>query len=87
MSNRKFMISENSINPDLVPKRKLYTGDEIPAVGIGTFGSDRFSADDIAGIEERVKLKGFEGVAKEVIDVENVETAVTEDGNAEDTNT
>ncbi len=48
MSNRKFMISENSINPDLVPKRKLYTGDEIPAIGIGTFGSDRFSADDIA---------------------------------------
>ena len=37
-----------SINPDLVPKRKLYTGAEIPAVGLGTYGSDRFSAEEIA---------------------------------------
>ena len=36
------------IYPNLVPKRKLYTGSEIPAIGLGTFGSDRFSANDIA---------------------------------------
>ena len=36
------------IDPNLVPKRRLYTGAEIPAVGLGTFGSDRFSASDIA---------------------------------------
>jgi len=36
------------INPDLVPKRKLYTGVEIPAIGLGTYGSDRFSAEEIA---------------------------------------
>jgi len=36
------------IDPNLVPKRKLYTGAEIPAVGLGTFGSDRFTADQIA---------------------------------------
>ena len=36
------------INPDLVPKRKLYTGAEIPAIGLGTYGSDRFSAEEIA---------------------------------------
>ncbi len=37
-----------NIDPNLVPKRKLYTGAEIPAVGLGTFGSDRFSGEEIA---------------------------------------
>jgi diketogulonate reductase-like aldo/keto reductase len=36
------------IDPNFVPKRKLYTGAEIPAVGLGTFGSDRFTASQIA---------------------------------------
>jgi len=36
------------IDPNFVPKRKLYTGNDIPAVGLGTFGSDRYSAEDIA---------------------------------------
>ena len=36
------------IDPNLVPKRKLYSGAEIPAVGLGTYGSDRFTADEIA---------------------------------------
>ncbi|MBK9925030.1 MAG: aldo/keto reductase [Anaerolineales bacterium] len=36
------------IDPDLVPYRTLYTGAKIPAVGLGTFGSDRFTADQIA---------------------------------------
>ena len=36
------------IDPNLVPKRKLYSGAEIPAVGLGTFGSDRFTASEIA---------------------------------------
>ena len=36
------------IDPNLVPRRKLYTGAEVPSVGLGTFGSDRFSASDIA---------------------------------------
>ena len=40
--------SFEKIDPNLVPKRKLYTGAEIPAVGLGTFGSDRFTADQIA---------------------------------------
>lgn len=36
------------INPELVPKRKLYTGEEIPCIGMGTFGSDHFKAEDIS---------------------------------------
>ena len=38
----------NFIDPALVPKRKLYTGEEIPCIGMGTFGSDRFSAEEIS---------------------------------------
>ena len=36
------------IDPGLVPFRTLYTGAKVPAVGLGTFGSDRFTADQIA---------------------------------------
>jgi alcohol dehydrogenase (NADP+) len=39
---------ENRIDPALVPKRKLYTGEEIPCIGMGTFGSDRFTPAQIA---------------------------------------
>ena len=35
-------------NPGLVPKRTLHSGEEIPAIGMGTFGSDRFSAEQVA---------------------------------------
>lgn len=33
----------NFIDPKIVPKRKLSTGEEIPCIGMGTFGSDRFT--------------------------------------------
>ena len=37
-----------TINPNLVPKRKLYTGEQIPCIGMGTFGSDRFTPEQVA---------------------------------------
>ncbi len=40
---------ERGVNPEKIPKRKLYTGAEIPAIGLGTFGSDKYTADQIAG--------------------------------------
>jgi alcohol dehydrogenase (NADP+) len=36
------------INPTLVPKRKLATGEEIPCIGMGTFGSDRFTPEQVS---------------------------------------
>ena len=36
------------IDPACVPKRKLYTGEEIPCIGMGTFGSDRFTAEQVS---------------------------------------
>jgi alcohol dehydrogenase (NADP+) len=38
----------NTIDPNIVPKRTLATGEQIPCIGMGTFGSDRFTADQIA---------------------------------------
>ena len=36
------------IDPKSVPQRKLYTGDYMPAVGMGTFGSDRFTPEQVS---------------------------------------
>ena len=41
-------MMEHVISPDLVPKRKLYTGEEIPCIGMGTFGSDRFTPEQVS---------------------------------------
>jgi alcohol dehydrogenase (NADP+) len=38
----------NFIDPAIVPKMKLYTGEEIPCIGMGTFGSDRFTAEQVS---------------------------------------
>jgi diketogulonate reductase-like aldo/keto reductase len=37
-----------TIDPSLVPKRTLYTGAQMPAIGLGTFGSDHVSPDAVA---------------------------------------
>lgn len=43
-----FVIADDAIDPAQVPYRTLYTGARIPAIGLGTFGSDRFSGEAIA---------------------------------------
>jgi len=48
MTDQKFTIASDGVNPAQVPTRTLYTGAKIPAVGLGTFGSDRFSGEAIA---------------------------------------
>ena len=45
------------IDPVLVPKKKLNSGAEIPAVGLGTFGSDNYDNQTIArAVEKAVRL-------------------------------
>ena len=39
---------ENYIDPTLVPKRTLFTGEQIPCIGMGTFGSDRFTPEQVS---------------------------------------
>ena len=51
METVKQRIKENlssAVDPARVPKRRLYTGAELPAVGLGTFGSDKYGAREIA---------------------------------------
>jgi len=43
-----FQLDTEGVNPDRVPKRRVYTGAQVPAIGLGTFGSDRFSAEQVA---------------------------------------
>ncbi len=43
-----FAIAEDGVAPGLVPQRVLWTGARMPAIGLGTFGSDRFSGEEIA---------------------------------------
>jgi alcohol dehydrogenase (NADP+) len=43
-----FAISADGVDPDSVPKRKLSSGAQIPALGLGTFGSDNYSGEEVA---------------------------------------
>lgn len=41
----------------LIPKRKLYNGFEIPAIGMGTFGSDRYNSEQVsAAVKGAIKV-------------------------------
>ena len=47
-SGTREQMTANSIDPAVVPQRTLYTGARMPAIGLGTFGSDHVSADKVA---------------------------------------
>ncbi len=46
--SRSFAAAADGVDPGKVPQRLLWTGARMPAIGLGTFGSDRFSGEDIA---------------------------------------
>ena len=48
MSDKVFAIATDGVDPKKVPMRKLRTGDVMPGIGMGTFGSDRFGMQEIA---------------------------------------
>jgi alcohol dehydrogenase (NADP+) len=50
---------EHAIDPCVVPKRRLYSGAEMPAIGLGTFGSDRVPARDVAAAVEYAARIGY----------------------------
>jgi len=57
MSVSTFEIATDAIDPTRVPQQTLYTGAKLPVVGIGTFGSDRYTGDDIAtAVQEAISL-------------------------------
>ena len=48
MRNVKEDKKMTMIDPAIVPQRTLYTGAKLPAVGMGTFGSDHADADAVS---------------------------------------
>ena len=54
-----FTISDRGVNPDLIPKSILCTGFEIPMIGLGTFGSDSVSAEQVADTVEGAISVGY----------------------------
>jgi alcohol dehydrogenase (NADP+) len=48
MEKFKFEIASDGVDPKKVPQRTLHTGAKIPGIGLGTFGSDRFTGEQIA---------------------------------------
>src|ERR1017187_1985726 len=47
------------VDPALVPQRTLYTGARMPAIGLGTFGSDHVTAGEVAAAVEGAAAVGY----------------------------
>jgi alcohol dehydrogenase (NADP+) len=43
-----FAPAPDGVDPYRVPRKRLWSGDEIPGIGLGTFGSDRFTGEEVA---------------------------------------
>src|SRR5256885_2197946 len=52
-------FAADAVDPALVPRCTLYTGAQIPAIGLGTFGSDHVSPERIAGAVEGAIAAGY----------------------------
>jgi diketogulonate reductase-like aldo/keto reductase len=49
MNNQpSFQIAPDGVDPSLIPAQTLSTGARIPGIGLGTFGSDKYSPDQVA---------------------------------------
>ena len=47
MSSANWAAAPDAVDPERVPKRRLASGALMPAIGLGTFGSDHVSADEV----------------------------------------
>lgn len=44
----QFKISDNAVQQSCIPTKTLANGIKMPAIGMGTFGSDRFTAEEVS---------------------------------------
>lgn len=51
--------AKDGINPEIVPQRSLYTGAKMPAIGLGTFGSDHVNAEEVAEVVKGAAAVGY----------------------------
>lgn len=62
-----FVLSPDGVDPKTVPCKTLYTGQKMPVIGMGTFGNDRYTGDQIAEA-----VKGGISVGYRLIDCASV---------------
>ena len=48
-----------SIDPTTIPQRTLYTGAAMPAIGLGTFGSDHVTPAQVASAVKGATAAGY----------------------------
>ena len=51
--------TENGVDPRRVPQRTLYTGAQMPAIGLGTFGSDHAAGPEVAEAVKGAAAVGY----------------------------
>jgi alcohol dehydrogenase (NADP+) len=54
-----FSIAEDGVDPNLVPQRALNTGAKMPAIGLGTFGSDHITPQQVADAVKDAAALGY----------------------------
>lgn len=54
-----FVIAPDAIDPRLVPCHRLVNGQSMPCIGLGTFGSDHYSPDEIAAAVKGALSAGY----------------------------
>lgn len=59
MSDGKLTPTADAVNPKLVPKRTLANGARMPAVGMGTFGSDKYDGETVAAAVIEAATLGY----------------------------
>ncbi len=53
------LLTNGSVDPALVPQQVLYSGAKMPAIGLGTFGSDHVSPAEVAAAVEGAAEVGY----------------------------
>ena len=58
-SAASFPVAADGVDPSAVPQRTLHTGAKMPAIGLGTFGSDHVSREEVAAAVEGALKAGY----------------------------
>lgn len=48
MTNTQFTLAADAVDQQSIPTKTVFTGAKIPAIGLGTFGSDKYDGDVVA---------------------------------------
>jgi len=59
MSSNNFKPAHDGINPTTIPYKILQNGNKMPGIGLGTFGSDRATAEQVAEAVREALLMGY----------------------------